>query len=222
MHQDEEMQLHSSYFLTIILFFRGLDLCINNCILHIGAKPRNFHSKCITWIKITQQLDFGAITHTRGQLSCNTQLINRHSLQMHFGMIWHTGDISNLGLSSNSISELWFISKNATQLSMAPLIYQLLEFEVRITAHQTPSLINSAIRTILTCYLELYDRKTLLAHRIFWQSQLVNTSNLTPNQVAWWSLYYIMAVLTRIIIQHGVFSMDSTRMYSQTKIYFKM
>ena len=156
MLQDEEMQLHPSYFLTIILFFRGLDLCINNCILHIGAKPRNFHSKCITWIKITQQLDFGAITHTRGQLSCNTQLINRQSLQMHFGMIWHTGDISNLGLSSNSISELWFISKNATQLFMAPLIYQLLEFE-----HQTPSLIYSAIRTILTCYLELYDRKTL-------------------------------------------------------------
>ena len=111
---------------------------------------------------------------------------------------------------------------NATELSMAPLIYQLLEFEVRITAHQTPSLIYSAIRTILTCYLELYDRKTLLAYRIFWQSQVVNTSHLTPNQVARCSLYDIMAVLTRITIQHDVCLMDITRMYSQTKIYFKM
>ena len=95
------------------------------------------------------------------------------------------------------------------------LIYQLLEFEVRITVHQTPSIIYSAIRSILTCYLELYDRKILLAHRIFWQSQLVNSSNLTPNQVARWNLYYIMPVLTRIIIQHDVFSMDITRMYFQ-------
>ena len=69
--------------LTIILYFWLLDLCISNCTLIIDARPRNFHSRFITEIKITQLLDFGAFIYTQGQLSCNTQLLHCHAVQLH-------------------------------------------------------------------------------------------------------------------------------------------
>ena len=80
----------------------------------------------------------------------------------------------------------------------------------------------------------IIQKKTLLAHRIFWQPQLVDVfirtdgycqiikSNLTSNKVAQWSPYYIMAMLTWILIQRDVFSIDITSIYCQIKALSKM
>ena len=62
--------------------------------LTIGAIPRNLHSRFTTFIEITEQLDFGAITYTQGQLRCNTHLLNFDQWQLQGGIIQHTGDIS--------------------------------------------------------------------------------------------------------------------------------
>ena len=165
MHQDAEMEfcLHSSYVslhcnVLQIFGFMQQQLHINH-----RCKVKEFYSRCITWITITQQLDFGAMIYTQGQ----TQLqhtFTQSLITIAFGMA-HTS--SNLNLDYLSIQhhnyEFYLRKCNLnTQRPLAPLIYQLLDFKVRITIHHMPSLIYSTIRTILTLYLESYTGK------LFW------------------------------------------------------